>query len=131
MSDKEELLAKTAGAIKEWRALFGDRVLVATYVRPEKTKGGIYMVDKTREEDLHQGKTGLVIALGQHAFKDKDYWGGNPPTVGDWVAYNIQDTRRLVLVSPDAPSTADARIECRIMPDTVIQGIVDDPTVVY
>jgi len=130
--EKLAIIARTTAAVNVMQ-LFGSRVLVATYVRSSETKskGGIIFIDKTREEDKHQGKIGLVVALGHHAFKDKDFWNGQAPEVGDWVMYNIQDTRRLILVAPDATTTADAQIECRIMEDTAIQGVVDDPTVVY
>ena len=130
--DKQAIIARTTSAVNSMQ-LFGSRVLVATYVRSSETKskGGIIFIDKTREEDKHQGKTGLVVALGHHAFKDSEFWNNEPPKVGDWVMYNIQDTRRIVLVAPEATSTVDAQIECRIMEDTAIQGAVDDPTVVY
>ncbi len=124
------LLERTKPAVDHIK-VFGSRVIVATYVRDEKTKGGIILPDKPRDEDLHQGKTGMVVALGQHAFQDEEYWEGDSPGIGDWVMYNIQDTRRLVLVNPDSSSTSDSKIECRIMEDTSVQGVVDDPSVVF
>jgi hypothetical protein len=40
--------------------VFNNEVLVAIYVRPEKTNSGIILPGQTRDEDRHQGKVGLV-----------------------------------------------------------------------
>jgi len=44
--------------------LFNNQVLVAIYMRPEKTASGILLPGQTRDEDKYQGKAGLVIKLG-------------------------------------------------------------------
>ena len=41
--------------------LFNTQVMVAIYVRPEKTASGLFLAAQTRDEDKWQGKTGLVI----------------------------------------------------------------------
>jgi co-chaperonin GroES (HSP10) len=45
-----------------------NRCIVATYVRPSVTKGGIILTNRTQEEDRWQGKAGLLIAVGPSAF---------------------------------------------------------------
>ena len=37
-------------------------VVVAIFVRPNRTAGGIELPDNYRDEDVFQGKTGLIIA---------------------------------------------------------------------
>ena len=48
--------------------LFGPEVLVATYVRPEKTAGGIIQTSKTRDEDNWQGKLAWFLKLDRMLF---------------------------------------------------------------
>ncbi|CAH1677912.1 co-chaperone GroES family protein [Chelatococcus sp.] len=68
-------------------------VLVALHIRPEKSAGGIYYADTTREEDKNQGKVGLIVKLGQHAYKsDHNYdFTGEEMEVGDWVVFRVVD----------------------------------------
>ena len=71
--------------------LHGNRVLVGMYKRPEKTKSGIYLGDKTRQEDEYQGKAGLVLAKGHSAFvSDHDFdFGPDNLEIGDWVLLSV------------------------------------------
>lgn len=77
---------------------------VKIYVRPEELKEitdtegkkvTIYLPDSVRAEDRYQSCTGLVVALGPQAFKDKD---GNPRgskyKVGDWLTFPRTDIIR-------------------------------------
>ena len=50
--------------------IFNNQILCAVYVRPQKTKSGIYLSDKTIDEDRFQGKVGLLIGMGPAAFQD-------------------------------------------------------------
>lgn len=119
---RDEIHAKLGGA-EDGVRIMGARVLVATYVRPEQTAGGIFLADRTRDEEKHQGKTGLVIALGPLAFEDDEthQWGVTKPVIGDWVMFNIGDTRRLVIRD----------VECRILEDVAVQAVVGDPDEIY
>lgn len=89
--DPRNEIYKTVGITKEGKIpgfeLHGNRVLVGIYTRPEKTKSGIYMPDKTRDEDKHQGKAGLVLAKGHSAFvSDQEFdFGADNVELGDWV----------------------------------------------
>ena len=56
---KEELLTKVGDI--SGIDVFNNAVLVAIYVRPTKTKSGLYLTDKYTDEDRIQGKAGLVV----------------------------------------------------------------------
>src|SRR5215470_3542293 len=43
---------------------FGENLLVATYIRPERTKGGILRPESNVKEDEFQGNIGLVVQVG-------------------------------------------------------------------
>lgn len=119
---REEIRAKLKGAERQIR-IMGARVLVATYIRGEKTASGIYLPDRTRDEEKHQGKAGMIIAMGPLAFEDDDThkWGDDKPGIDDWVMFNIGDTRRLVV--------GDA--ECRILEDVAVQAVIANPDEIY
>lgn len=101
----------------------GSGVLVAVYVRPNKTKGGILLTDKSQDEDKFQGKVGLVLKLGPLAFADDDThrFGGDIPQPGDWVVYNVGETF--------AFNMGDVR--CRIVEDVAVRAITSRPDMVY
>ena len=48
----------------------GWHILVAQYVRPERSAGGIIMSAKTLQEDAWQNRMGMVLALGPDAYSD-------------------------------------------------------------
>jgi hypothetical protein len=98
-------------------------VLVGIYKRPDQTRSGVYLPSRPRDEDIWQGKVGLVLKLGELAFKpDEDRrWPERTPQVGDWVVYNVSDTWQLILGNQ----------HCRILPDTQIRLIVEEPDIVY
>ena len=118
-SDPRQLILDATRGFVSGVKVLGARVLIATYIRPEKTQGGIIITDKSRDEDNWQGKTGLIVAMGPLAFaNDADHnWGDLKPTVGDWVLTNVGDTRRLTLGANS----------CRFVEDVNVQAIVSDP----
>src|ERR1035437_527844 len=73
--------------------VMGDRVLVGVFMRPEKTKGGIIRPDGNKEEDVWQGKVGLVLKLGPNAFINPDDGSlyEQRVDVGDWVVFKVGD----------------------------------------
>lgn len=111
--------------------ILGERVLIATYVPPEKTKGGIIMPGRKVTEARFTGVCGLVIKLGNAAFK---YMGPYPwdetvprPKVGDWVQFEPSSGREFFLGPKGEFATNDHGISCRMMPSDLISAIVDDP----
>lgn len=123
-SDPRQALFDALGSnnLKDFTVLHS-QVLVATYVRPAKTKGGIFMPDKIVEEDRWQGNCGMVIALGKGAFKDDAVakFHGDSLKVGDWVMY----------VAADGVSLFINEVPCRLFQDTRILMKVTDPEIYY
>jgi len=103
--------------------VFHNHILVGIYIKPEKTAAGLYLTQKTRDEDQYQGKVGVVLKKGPLAFKDSDNvdFAGQDVRDGDWVLYRISDGFPL-----------DIRgMHCRLMEDIDIRGVVPDPTMIY
>lgn len=119
---KTQLLA-TVGDISHIR-LMHNQILVATYVRPEKTKGGLVLPDKVRKEDEYQGKVGLVIAKGPLAFVDDGAtdFRGQDVAIGDWIAYRQSDGWQLVLKN----ATSGAQ-HCRMLQDIDVKAVLSSP----
>ena len=101
--------------------LFGPKVLVAIYVRPEKTKGGIYLTDKVRDEDLYQGKVGYVLKVGPGAFADSEWFGNVQIKAGDWVGFRASDGATLVVNG----------VNCRLLEDVRIYGKASHPDLIF
>lgn len=103
--------------------LFGNRVLVATAPHLERTAGGIIMTDKTISEERFQGKTGLVLKLGETAFKyDGSFeWVGDAPVAGEWVFYR----------TPDSWECGVNGVSCRVIRDENIIGRVAAPGTIW
>ena len=99
------------------------RVLVATYVRPQQTAAGVFVPDKTRNEDVFQGKVGLVLRRGPMCFVDGPNYafGGFNAPLDCWVAYRTQD---------GIPMKVNG-VDCRILRDTEIVAVVDHPDTVF
>ena len=98
-------------------------VLVATYIRPEKTQGGIIRPTVNVQEDIWQGKVGLVVKVGEQAFVDDDAirFYGQKVNVGEWCVYRVGDAWSLNI--NDYP--------CRLIKDSAIKLKVRDPGVVF
>ncbi len=120
-TDPKQVLIKAIG--KHGTEVLHSQVLVATYVRPAKTRGGIFMPDKVIEEDRFQGNIGMVIALGPGAFKDDTIaqFHGKSLKEGDWVMY----------VPADGISLFINEVPCRLFSDTRILMKVTDPEIYY
>lgn len=107
----------------------GNRVVIAVYERPESIEvaGGyqLYISDQTRREDEHQGKAGLIIAMGHAAFKtDAQYDFGDDAKVftpGTWVAIHVSDGRKIVI---------NGQL-CRLVEDQYISLKIPAPDAVY
>jgi co-chaperonin GroES (HSP10) len=110
---------------------FHNFILIATYVRSDKTKGGIIIGgDRTRAEDRFQGKIGMVLKVGPTAFKGAkpDSFGGVTVNVGDWIMYKASDAHEFFFV--DEKSSLDGS-SCRLIEDTLIMGRVADPESIF
>lgn len=119
----EQTIIDAVGDISQLE-LTGVQVLVGTYIRPKKTGGGIILTDKTRDEDLYQGKTGLVLKVGPGAFIDGDNadtkFQGFKVKPGDWIFYGVQDGLSLNINGH----------HCRIVEDVHVRGRIPNPDMV-
>lgn len=98
-------------------------VLVAIYIRPEKTKGGIIRPDANVEEDIYQGKVGLVLKKGPIAYaewEDEDK-RGQVAKEDDWVVSNIGDGWAIRVKG----------YPCRLIPYERIRMRVSDPEAIF
>lgn len=87
---EEEARKEILGAVGDIDDIevFGNQVLVGVYVRPVVTRSGLIISGETGREDFWQGKVGLLLKLGEAAWKrDEDLVAvaGDPPVVGQWV----------------------------------------------
>ena len=119
-SDPKRTIQELAGDLSKCE-FAGNLVLVGIYLRPEKTAGGIIRPTTNKEEDVFQGKTGLILTMGPDAFR-------NPETgelyeqhfdVGDWVGFYIGDGRPAQLRGMPCRLIRDTSIVVRL-PDTAI-----------
>jgi co-chaperonin GroES (HSP10) len=102
--------------------IFNNQVLCAVYVRPEKTKSGIYVTQVSREEDKIQGKVGLILKKGEAAFADD----------GEWFSGVTFDLHQWVVFRPsDGWSITINNVLCRIIDDINIRGRVQHPDQVW
>lgn len=130
-SDPKQALIERIGPATDYE-VFHNLVLVATYVAPEKTTGGIIKPDRALAEDRFQGKVGLVIKKGPLAFKDDaaTKFGGMDVEPGDWVVYRTSDAMELFLRDYRNPS-GNLGVSFRLIEDTLIKARVSDPALVY
>ena len=120
--DPVQELVDAVGSLKDFE-LFNMQVLVAIYLRPQKTKSGIYLTDKTVEEDRYQGKVGLILKTGPSAFVDETgkWFDGETIGVGDWVVFRPSDGWALSVNGQP----------CRILDDLSIKARIKQPDVVW
>ena len=120
--------------------IYGNDVLTATYIEPEKTAGGILLPEARVKESVYQGKVGLVLAFGVDAFKyregyeffsrhtgenDEDYFARiaeMTPKVGDWIFYRPVGNLWKCTIKGFA---------CQFVKDSEIKGRVSNPDVIF
>jgi co-chaperonin GroES (HSP10) len=104
--------------------LMSNQILVAVYLRPEKTKGGVILSDRYRDEDRFQSKVGLLLDQGPSAFVedgDASWFGKYPFKKGDWVVFRPSDGWSIHVNG----------VLCRILSDAQVKGVVDNPDRVW
>lgn len=121
-ADPKKSILDDLGSIDDVE-IFNNQLLVAVYIRPEKTKSGIYLTDKNRDEDRYQGKVGLVVKKGSQAFVDdtnawfKDY----SVDLHEWVVFRPSDGWSI---------TINGTL-CRILDDINVRGRIQSPDCVW
>ena len=128
--DPKKALLDAAGNVGDYLVLH-NLLLVATYIPPEKTHGGIILPDNSLLENRYQGKVGLVLKKGPLAFKDDKSvnFGGVEIEEGDWVVYNPSDGTELFI--RDRTREQNEGISCRLIDDINIKARVSDPALIY
>lgn len=120
-NDPTQALMKELGDIDKVE-IFNNQVLVAVYIRPNKTKSGIYLSDKTTDEDRFQSKVGLLVKKGDAAFADDGTWFANAEfNLGDWLVFKPSDGWSITVNG----------VLCRILDDINVRGRVDQPDRVW
>lgn len=134
IDEKQELLARL-GDLSHVR-IAQNEVLLAIYVRPEKTPGGIILTQKNRKEDMYQGKVGLVVKIGEacqfvRGDPEKGRQYGIPVKLHDWVVVRPSDTWPIdVNTDPNALQIEDF-VPCRLVFDDRIRLVVSSPGVIW
>ena len=122
-ADPAAQLVKEVGDLSEID-VFANQILLGVYKRPDRTASGLYLADKTRDEDEHQGKVGLVLKLGPQAFVDDDNRTFNEAEkvkVGEWVVMWVTDGRKI---------TINKQL-CRVVEDHQVRMRVASPDMVF
>ena len=121
-TDPRYKLLDEIGDVKDFE-LFNNQVLVAVYIRPQKTKSGIYLTEKTVDEDRYQSKVGLVHKVGSTAFDAsfKEKYSDVTVDLHDWLVFRPSDGWGI---------TVNGHL-CRILDDTDVRGRVAHPDLVY
>lgn len=119
--DPKEALLDLIGDISEIE-LFHNQVLLAVYLRPEKTKSGLILTADHLDEDRYQSKVGLLIKRGPLAFEQDGNW---------FTGMTFQDHEWLIFRPSDGWSITVNGVLCRIFDDISIKGRAPHPDSVY
>lgn len=126
--DPKQVILDQVGDISQL-GVFHNEVLAAVYKRPEKTKSGIFLTDKARDEDDYQGKVALILKVGPAAFKDDTgaWEWPNDLGVGSWVIIRPAESWSIGIVGEGKSD----KVLCRMMKDTSIKGVVPHPDMIW
>lgn len=103
--------------------LFHGQALLAVYLRPTKTKSGLYLPEDHVADDKFQSKVGLLIKKGPEAFNDTSgqWFSGLTINEGDWLFYRPADGWGITVNG----------VLCRMFEDISIKGRIPHPDAVY
>lgn len=122
--DPKQALLDKIGSVEDVE-VFHNQVLVAVYMAPEKTAGGIIRPDMNKDEDRHQSKVGLIVKTGDRAFVSDGSWTWPADIgVGDWVYFRVSDGWN-VTVNGHRDNL------CRMLDDVDIRGRISQPDKVW
>lgn len=125
VEDNQKVLSDTIKAVGDLSKVqvFHNRILVATFKRPEKTASGLYLSDKTRDEDDYQGAVSMVLKVGPGAFVDSgsvEFFGLDVKP-GDLVVHSLHSGRRMAFNG----------VHCRIIEDAHVDMVIPRPDMVF
>jgi hypothetical protein len=103
--------------------VFNTQALVAVYIRPQKTKSGLYLSDQTINEDRYQGKVGLLVKMGPSAFQDDggEWFNSTSFRLHDWLVYRPSDGWSITVNG----------VLCRMLSDTQVKMRIPSPDAVW
>jgi co-chaperonin GroES (HSP10) len=134
LDEKEAILSKLGdlSAVQ----IAQNEVLVAIYIRPEKSAGGILLTDRTRKEDNYQGKVGLVVKIGSACrfVRTNEATGvtyGVDVQLHDWVVTRPSDTWPLDVNGGEDTSDPKAFTNCRLVFDDQIRMKIPNPGMIW
>jgi len=122
--DPRDALLKRLGDFSDVE-IFNNQILLAVYVRPEITAGGIALHPEYVKEDEVQSKVGLIIAMGNDAGDDPTgkWFRGikRKLVVGDWIIFRPTDAWAITV----------NKVMCRVIDDNLVRGRTAHPDTVY
>lgn len=120
--DPADEIWKNVGDLSGFQ-IAGNQILVGIYLRPEKTQSGLYLAQTTRDEDIHQGKSGLCLLKGPSAFLSDDNYDFKSfdVAIGEWIASWVSDGRKIVI---------NKQI-CRVLEDHHVRLKIPSPDCVF
>ena len=119
--DPKEAILQEIGDLSSVE-LFHNQVLLAVYIRPEKTKSGLILTDNHRDEDRYQSKVGLLVKRGPMAFEqDGNWFQGLTFEEHDWLVFRPSDGWSITVNG----------VLCRMFDDTAIRARIPHPDSVY
>ena len=93
----------------------GYRILVLPYAGPKKTKGGVYLSDKTQATIQMTTVCAYVLKVGDLAYKDKEKFPNGPwCEKGDWVIFGRYAGARFKIEGGEVRILNDDEIIARI-----------------
>ena len=114
-AEKIELDEETTRKLPEPK---GYKLLIAIPKLEEKTQGGVIIPDKLKGLEQTASIIGLVIALGDAAYKDVEKFPDGPYCKeGDFVIFRSYSGTRFKLRGE----------EFRLINDDTVEAVVDDP----
>lgn len=121
-TDPKQEILDALGDIDDYK-VFHNEIVVAVYLRPEKTKSGIILTDRHRDEDRYQSKVGLVVKLGPEAFNDPEgtWFKGVKVGLHDWVVFKPSDGWNQTVNG----------VLCRALKDVNVRGSIPHPDMVW
>tara|TARA_B110000467_G_scaffold133127_1_gene128745 strand:+ start:232 stop:645 length:414 start_codon:yes stop_codon:yes gene_type:complete len=96
----------------------GWRMIVLPFKMKEKTKGGLVLAETTLERQQVASQVGLVLAMGDQCYKDKERYPDGPwCKVNDWVMFARYAGSRIKIDGG----------EMRLLNDDEVLATIDSP----
>jgi hypothetical protein len=120
---KTEILKKLGNTLDGFEIL-NNEVLLAIYMRPRMTRGGIQLTGRILDEDKYQGKTGLVVKVGPSCEFPTPI--NSPVALHDWVLIKASDSLSMDILGDDG-----TEVPCRLIMDKFIRVRVSRPDMAW